>query len=53
MEFVVMYSPDSAGASMGIFTSREDAERFIAGDPFTTEGLADPRILEWDAVRFE
>lgn len=44
---------DPAGGSMGIFTSREDAERFIAGDPFATEGLADPRILEWNAVRFE
>lgn len=44
---------DPAGASMGIFTSREDAERFIAGDPFTTEGLADARILEWDVVRFK
>jgi hypothetical protein len=21
-------------------------------DPFVTEGLADPRILEWNAVRF-
>jgi len=38
---------------MGIFTSREDAECFIAGDPFTTEGLAEPRILDWNAVRFE
>jgi uncharacterized protein YciI len=44
---------DPAGASMGIFTSREDAERFIAGDPFVREGLAVPRILEWDAVRFD
>jgi uncharacterized protein YciI len=38
---------------MGIFSSREDAEHFIAGDPFTVEGLAVPRILEWDAVRFD
>jgi uncharacterized protein len=44
---------DPVAASMGIFTSREDAERFVAGDPFITEGLAEPRILEWDAVRFE
>ncbi|EMY35838.1 hypothetical protein D477_002101 [Arthrobacter crystallopoietes BAB-32] len=44
---------DPAGASMGIFTSREDAEDFIAGDPFIKEGLAEPRILEWDAERFE
>jgi len=44
---------DPAGGSMGIFTSRQDAERFIAEDPFATEGLADPRILEWNAVRFD
>jgi uncharacterized protein YciI len=44
---------DPAGASMGIFTSREEAERFIAGDPFIVEALAVPRILAWDAVRFD
>lgn len=44
---------DPAAGSMGIFTSREDAERFVEGDPFTVEGLADPRILEWNVVRFE
>jgi hypothetical protein len=38
---------------MGIFTFSEDAERFIAEDPFTVQGLVDPRILEWNAVRFE
>lgn len=44
---------DPAGGSMGIFASRDDAERFVAEDRFVTEGLADQRILEWDAVRFE
>lgn len=43
-------SPDPEISSMGIFTSRGEAERFIAGDPFITEGLADPKLLEWDAV---
>lgn len=43
----------SENGSMGLFTSREDAERFIADDPFVTEGLATPRILGWDAVRFD
>jgi uncharacterized protein YciI len=43
-------SADQPAGSMGIFTSREEAERFVAGDPFVTEGLADPRILEWNAV---
>lgn len=46
-------TPDPAAGSMGIFSSRAEAERFIAGDPFTTEGLAAPRILEWNAVRFD
>ena len=40
MEFVVMY------------TLSEDADRFIAADPFVLDGLAIPRILEWNAVRF-
>ena len=44
---------DPAGGSMGIFASRDDAERFIAEDPFVTDGLAEPRILEWNAVRFD
>lgn len=47
------YTPDPAGSSMGIFTSREEAERFIAGDPFATEGLAEPRILDWNVVHLE
>ncbi|TQJ59260.1 hypothetical protein FBY30_1508 [Arthrobacter sp. SLBN-83] len=42
--------PDPAASSMGIFTSRQEAERFVAGDPFVTEGLAEPRLLEWNAV---
>ncbi|MDP5226740.1 MULTISPECIES: YciI family protein [Arthrobacter] len=46
-------TPDRAGGSMGVFTTREDAERFIAGDPFVLEGLASPRLLEWNAVRFD
>ncbi|GAA3099572.1 hypothetical protein GCM10010530_25020 [Kribbella aluminosa] len=43
-------APDSAAASMGIFRTREDAEHFITNDPFVLEGLATPRILEWNAV---
>jgi uncharacterized protein YciI len=43
-------SADQPAGSMGIFTSREEAERFVADDPFVTEGLADPNILEWNAV---
>ncbi|WP_285243886.1 hypothetical protein [Pseudarthrobacter sp. fls2-241-R2A-127] len=43
--------PDPAASSMGIFTSRQEAERFVAGDPFVTEGLAEPRLLDWNSVR--
>ncbi|MGW6201089.1 YciI family protein [Kribbella sp. NPDC055110] len=46
-------TPDPAAGSMGIFSTRDDAEAFIAEDPFVLEGLADPRILEWNAVRFD
>ena len=45
-------TPDPAAGSMGILTSRQEAERFVAGDPFVTEGLAEPRLLEWNAVHF-
>jgi len=43
-------SPEPGLSSMGIFTSRGEAERFVAGDPFVTEVLAAPRLLEWNAV---
>ncbi|VXC00351.1 YciI-like protein [Microbacterium sp. 8M] len=43
-------TPDPAAGSMGVFSTRHEAERFIAEDPFVTEGLADPRILDWNAV---
>jgi uncharacterized protein YciI len=46
-------APDPAGGSMGIFTSRSEAERFIGGDPFIAAGLADPRIVDWNVVRFD
>jgi uncharacterized protein len=46
-------TPDPTAASMGIFVSREDAEAFIAADPFVIEGLADARIVDWNVVRFE
>lgn len=40
--------PESA---MAIFTSREAAEEFIAGDPFVTNGLVSSwRLADWNAV---
>ena len=37
--------------ALAIFTTREAAEEFIAGDPFVTNGLvATWRIVEWGAA---
>jgi uncharacterized protein YciI len=37
--------------AMAIFTTREAAEEFIAGDPFVTSGLIDKwRLVEWKAA---
>lgn len=39
--------------SMAIFTSQEAAERFIADDPFVTEGLVGSHeIREWEPLEF-
>jgi uncharacterized protein YciI len=36
--------------AMAIFTTREAAEEFIAGDPFVTNGLVSSwRLVEWRA----
>ncbi|MCD6024251.1 MAG: hypothetical protein K0Q91_1167 [Fibrobacteria bacterium] len=36
--------------AMGLFTSREAAEEFVAGDPFALNGVAAKwRLLEWYA----
>jgi uncharacterized protein YciI len=36
--------------SMGVFRSREAAERFVANDPFITEGvIVGWRVLDWNA----
>lgn len=42
--------PQAEGA-MAIFTTREAAEAFVAGDPFVAEGVvARWQIREWDEV---
>lgn len=46
------FPPNPVAGSMGLFTNREDAERFVASDPFVTEGLAEAHVLDWDPVRF-
>jgi uncharacterized protein YciI len=38
-------------SAMGIFTSREAAEKFIKGDPFVIHGIvASWRVVEWNAA---
>lgn len=40
-----------ADGAMGIFTTREAAEAFVAGDPFVLEGVVgNYEILEWNEV---
>ena len=42
---------DGAPAAMGIFTTREAAEAFVAGDPFVTHGLVRQwQIRPWNEV---
>lgn len=37
--------------AMAIFTTKEAAEEFIAGDPFVTNGLVKShRLVEWNAA---
>ncbi|AUX46910.1 hypothetical protein SOCE26_084200 [Sorangium cellulosum] len=37
--------------AMGIFTTREAAEEFVAGDPFVNQGaVAKWRVVEWQAA---
>jgi len=44
------FADPAADGSMAVFRSREAAERFIAGDPFVTEGVvASWRVLDWNA----
>ena len=39
------------GAAMGVFTTREAAEEFIAGDPFVRNGVvASWTVRPWDEV---
>jgi uncharacterized protein YciI len=43
-------SPQENG-SMGVFTTRESAEAFAAGDPFVVNGVVKAwRILAWNEV---
>jgi len=43
------FADPAADGSMAVFRSREAAERFIAGDPFVTEGVvASWRVLDWN-----
>jgi uncharacterized protein YciI len=40
---------DGSGDAMGIFTTREAADAFVAGDPFVREGIVRTHtIREWN-----
>jgi uncharacterized protein len=42
------FTDEPAGGAMGIFTTREAAERFVGQDPFVTGGLVSRwTIREW------
>lgn len=44
------FADPAADGSMGVFRSREAAERFVANDPFITEGVVTEwRVLDWNA----
>ena len=43
-----------AGDAMGVFTTREAAEEFIAGDPFVVNGVvASWTVRPWNEVLYE
>ncbi len=45
------FGDPQAEGSMAIFTTREAAEEFVAGDPFVVNGVVrDWHIREWDEV---
>ena len=42
---------DGSGRAIGVFTTRDAAEEFIAGDPFVTGGaVAKHSVVEWQEV---
>ena len=44
---------DGTSGAMGVFTTREAAEAFIADDPFVANGIVRAwRILEWNEVLY-
>jgi uncharacterized protein YciI len=44
------FADPATQGSMAVFRSRDAAERFVAGDPFVTEGIAVPEMRDWDAL---
>ena len=48
-----IFENPAENGSMGIFTTREAAERFISQDPFQLEGLiVAVRIMDWGASTY-
>lgn len=47
------FDDPAANGSMAVFSARDRAEKFIAGDPFVTEDVVRPsRITEWNVLTF-
>ena len=47
------FADAATDGAMCLFRSREDAERFLAADPFVRESVVLPsRVLEWDPLEF-
>ncbi len=45
---------DGSGRALGIFTTQEAAEEFVAGDPFVIHGVVvKTTIAPWNEVLFE
>lgn len=45
---------DATAGAMGIFTTREAAEEFVAGDPFIKHGVVDAwQVREWRSINAE
>ncbi|MDX1949456.1 MAG: YciI family protein [Rickettsiales bacterium] len=45
-------NPPSGGIVVGMFADINEAEKFVAGDPFKIKNLADYKITEFNPVKY-
>ncbi len=45
-------NPPTGGVIVGMFADREEAESFVAGDPFKIQNLAEYKITEFNPVKY-